>query len=56
MTGNRAWSVSSTTETVGQTGQRERSETMGKEKRSRRMSHDPEVVQIITKDLIRKMK
>ena len=53
MTGNRTWSSDSTD--MGQTGQREKSETMAKY-RSRRMSSDPEVVQIITKDLIRKMK
>lgn len=52
MTGNRAWS-SGTLDTV----EEERPGAKGrKDKRSRRMSDDPEVVQIITSDLIRKLK
>lgn len=46
MTGNRTWSDSSSTAEVEEE----------KGKRRRRVSNDPDVVQLITKDLIRNLK
>lgn len=48
MTGNRTWTVSTTTEEEGVGGEKGR--------RRRRVSNDPEVVQLVTKDLIRNLR
>ena len=58
MTGNRSWGGSSAPDLSPSLGGGS-SQVVGKKKaggRGRRMSNDPEVVQVITKDLIRKIR
>ena len=53
MTGNRSWGGSSVPDLSPLGGS---SSQVGKKTGRRRMSNDPEVVQVITKDLIRKIR
>ena len=59
MTGNRSWGGSSDPDLSPSLGGGSSQVGGGKKKaggRGRRMSNDPEVVQVITKDLIRKIR
>ena len=54
MTGNRSWGGSSAPDLYG--GESTGAGSLTKRTGRRRISNDPEVVQVITKDLIRKIK
>lgn len=59
MTGNRSWGGSSAPDLSplgGGGGGGSSSSQVGRKTGRRRMSNDPEVVQVITKDLIRKIR